>query len=226
MSHKFFYIPLSSIITSIIVSQGCFFGTFRTADTLRPGEVDAGGYINFPVYFSKVEKDSSKAKGLGAFVTPNVGGYLEYGASNRATFGVHASLGEGIGPYGRFQFMRNGPLNIQGAIALGISFHPIAQGIGVRGDLIFSRHLSPYSSIYFGWTGLRSPDYRKIANKHVHVEDIQEFRYFNALFLGVDLMRTWSPNPRKKMLPLGLMMELSIPLTRYPPLFFGFQLHR
>jgi len=22
------------------------------------------------------------------------------------------------------------------------------------------------------------------------------------------------------------MMELSIPLTRYPPLFFGFQLHR
>ena len=54
------------IILPLLLSEGCFFGTFRTADTLKPGQVDAGGYINFPVYFSKSEKDSSKADSLGA----------------------------------------------------------------------------------------------------------------------------------------------------------------
>ena len=134
-------------------------------------------------------------------------------------------MGEGIGPYGRFQYLRNGPFGFQGAIALGISFHPIAQGIGFRSDLIFSKHLSPFSSIYFGWTGSRTPDYRKLTYG-LNAEDIQDFEFFNAIFLGVDLMRSWSQGPETRFLPLGLMMELSIPLTKYPPLFFGFQIHR
>jgi hypothetical protein len=209
----------------LLFNCSCFFGTFRTADTLRPGAVDAGGYINFPVYFSKAEKDSSEENLGGAFVTPNLGGYLEYGASRNSTFGVHASTGEGIGPYGRVRFLDRGPFGLQAAIAMGITFHPVAEGIGLRGDLIFSKHLSPYSSIYFGWTTVRSPDYRKLA-KDSSINDIEEFKIFHAVFLGVDLMREWSENPRVKALPLGMTLELALPITRYPALFFGFQIHR
>ncbi len=208
-----------------VLTEGCFFGTFRTADTLKPGQVDAGGYINFPVYFSRAEKSSSKEDSLGAYITPNIGGYLEYGASDGATFGIHASFGEGIGPYGRFRFMNGQVLGFQGAMALGISFHPIAQGIGLRGDLIFSKHLSPYSSAYFGWTGARIPDYRRLAYG-LHIKDIEDFKFFQALFVGVDLMRSGNQGPSTRFLPVGMMLELCIPLTKYPPLFFGFQIHR
>ena len=29
--------------------SGCFFGTFQTAETLGPGEVNAGWYANYPL---------------------------------------------------------------------------------------------------------------------------------------------------------------------------------
>ncbi|MCD6256278.1 MAG: hypothetical protein J7J44_08415 [Deltaproteobacteria bacterium] len=71
---------ISGISLLFLLNAGCFFGTFQTVQTVPPGEVKYGFYANMPVYFNKSDKDASKEKGYGAFVTPNLGGYLVYGA--------------------------------------------------------------------------------------------------------------------------------------------------
>ncbi len=208
----------------ILLNTGCFFGTFQTAQTIPPGEVNYGWYATFPVYFSKVDKDTSKARGYGAFVTPNIGGYLVYGASPTLNFGLRGSAGEGIGPFGKFRFLSESFAPISGAAIFSLGYHPVAQGISGRVDLVFSRQLSPYSSIYYGATYLRSPDYRRLAYK-VKVREIEEFKYFWCVFAGVDLNRELA-NDSGVGIPFGMTLELSLPLVKYPALFFGFQIKR
>ena len=217
---------LSAVSLLFLLNSGCFLGTFQTAQTVPPGEVNYGFYADMPVYFNKSDKDASKDKGLGAFVTPNVGGYLIYGASPGLNFGLRGSLGEGIGPFAKFRFLDESVMPLSGAATFTIGYHPVAQGISLRSDLIFSKMLSSYSSIYFGWTFLRSPDYRKLANKDIKIEDVQEFKYFHSLFVGVDLKRRPDENDELGWVPFGLTIELAVPLVKYPALFFGFQLKR
>lgn len=213
-------------IIFILLGEGCFFGTFQTADTLGPGEIAAGWYINYPLYFSKQDKIHSKEDSLGAYVTPNIGGYLAYGAADFADFGLKASLGEGFGPFGKIKFLDESYGLLSGAVLLSMGYHPVAQGISLRSDILFSKKLSPFSSIYFGWTGVRSPDYRRVAYEGIEADEIQDFKFFQALFLGVDLRRKSFEDPRLEKFPFGLTMEFTVPLTRYPALFFGIQLKR
>jgi hypothetical protein len=207
-----------------LFTTGCFFGTFQTAETLGPGNVTAGWYANLPLYFDKEDKTTSKEKGYGAFEKPNVGGYLLYGAGDNVDFGLRGSLGEGVGPVAKIRFINEATYPFSGALMLGLAYHPFAQGISLRSDVLISKRLSPFSSIYFGWTGVRSPDYRKVA--FFNAKDIEEFDFFQAIFLGVDLRRKSFEDPRKATLPFGLTMEFAFPLTPYPALFFGIQFKR
>ena len=217
----------------VLLTSGCFFGTFQTAETLSPGEVDVGWYGNYPLYFNKADKDSSMhgSDSLGAYVTPNIGGYLAYGMTGYMDAGLRGSIGEGIGPFLKLQLIGQqgpvGPFPLDLAVMAGLGYHPVAQGISYRFDLLLSRRLSSFSSIYAGWTGVRCPDYRRLAYRSFGIpkgSDIEEFRFFNAVYLGVDLSRKESPMNPLLGIPLGLTMEFSVPLTRYPALFFGFQL--
>jgi len=210
----------------LVISNGCFFGTFQTAETLGPGNVTAGWYANLPLYFVKKDKEASIDDSIGAYETPNIGGYLLYGAGENIDFGLKGSLGEGVGPVTKIRFLNEISSPISGAIMLGLAYHPFAQGISLRSDILFSRRLSPFSSIYFGWTGVRSPDYRKVALSGYEAKDIEEFYFFHSIFIGVDLKRKSFVDPRARSLPLGLTMEFSLPLTSHPALFFGIQLKR
>jgi hypothetical protein len=218
-----------------LLSTGCFFGTFQTAETLAPGEVDAGWYGNYPLYFRKADKDSSMSApdSIGAFVTPNIGGYLSYGTTGYLDMGLRGSIGEGIGPFLKMQLVGEyglvGPFPIDFAVLGGLGYHPVAQGITYRFDVLLSRRLSSFSSLYLGWTGVRTPDYRRLAYRDFGFpkgSDIENFRFFNALYLGVDLSRKESPTNPLSGIPLGLTMEFSVPLTDHPALFFGLQLKR
>ncbi len=216
---KFLILPI------IFLMQGCFFGTFQTAESLKPGDVNAGWYVNIPLYFDASTRNESKQSDNGAYEYPNVGGYLLYGASNRIGFGIRGSFGEGIGPFTKIQFLDEKITFLSGAVMAGMAYHPVAQGISLRGDLVFSKRLSLYSSIYWGWTILRVPDYRKLAYENVKIGDIKDFREFNALFVGVDLKRKRRSSYFKK-IPFGMTMEFTVPLTKYPAIFWGFQFTR
>jgi hypothetical protein len=219
----------------VLLLTGCFFGTFQTAETLSPGEVDVGWYGNYPLYFKKADKDSSmrSADSIGAFVTPNIGGYLMYGTSGYLDMGLRGSIGEGIGPFVKLQLLgAQSPLArfpVDIAVLAGMGYHPLAQGISYRFDALMSRRLSSFSSVYMGWTGVRTPDYRRLGYRSFGIpkaEDIQTFRFLNALFLGVDLSRKESPTNPLSGIPLGLTMEFAVPIVPYPALFFGIQLKR
>ena len=217
---------ISILLFISVFSTGCFFGTFQTAETLGAGNVTAGWYANLPLYFDKSDKEASINAGIGAYETPNIGGYLLYGAGENIDFGLKGSVGEGIGPVTKIRFLNELSFPLSGSLMLGLAYHPFAQGISLRSDLLFSKRLSPFSSIYFGWTGVRSPDYRKVALPQYEAKDIEDFDFFQAIFLGVDLRRKSFEDPRRKSLPLGMTMEFSIPLTSHPALFFGIQLKR
>ncbi len=219
MNKSFLLLPL------ILLLQGCFFGTFQTAESLKPGEVNAGWYGNLPLYFDSSVKEKSKNHDLGAFIYPNVGGYLMYGASSSLDFGMRGSIGEGLGPFAKIRVLDEKKSFISAALIAGMAYHPVAEGISLRGDVVFSRNLSMYSSIYFGWTILRAPDYRMLVYKDVDLGDIKTFKEFNAIFVGVDLKRKRRSAYFKK-IPFGLTMEFTIPITRYPAIFWGFQFTR
>ena len=213
------------LLPFVFLLEGCFFGTFQTAESLKPGDVNAGWYANMPLYFDNSVKEKSKEHNKGAFIYPNIGGYLMYGASKSVDFGMRGSLGEGLGPFTKIQFLNEKNLFLSGAIIAGMAYHPVAQGISLRADLIFSKRLSLYSSLYWGWTIMRAPDYRMLAYKDVKLNDIKEFREFNAIFLGVDLKRKKGSSYFNK-IPFGLTMEFTVPLTDYPAIFWGFQFTR
>ena len=170
---------------------------------------------------------------LGAFVTPNIGGYLAYGTTGYLDAGLRGSIGEGLGPFVKMQLIgQQGPLRpfpLDLAVLGGLGYHPIAQGITYRFDLLLSRRLSSFSSVYVGWTGVKTPDYRRLAYRSFGIpkaSDIEDFHFFNALYMGVDLSRRESAMNPLSGIPLGLTMEFAVPLTGYPALFFGFQLKR
>ncbi len=225
------------LITIFIAAlqEGCFFGTFQTAQSLKPGDVDAGWYVSYPLYFNRNVKKRSEEQGIGSYDSrPNVGGFIAYGASPSTDFGLWGSLGEGFGPFGKFQFLgynRLIPSPIDGALWAGFSYHPIVEGIIGKLALIGSSQLSEYSTLYFGWIGVNSPDYRKLSlpsddNFWTRLRNLGSFKFFHAIFLGIDLYRKETVKEEFRRLPFGISMEFTLPLVTYPALFFGIQFRK
>ncbi len=219
----------------ISLQEGCFFGTFQTAHTMGPGQVDAGWYLTYPLYFNRQTRQHSLRQGIGSFDSrPNVGGFIEYGASEYLDFGLWGSLGEGIGPFGKFQFLGLGSpvaAPLDASVWFGFGYHPVVEGITGRVVLVAGKHLSPYSSVSFGWIGVNMPDYRKLdlpydGNFWDHLRNLGPFRFFQALFVGIDISRREDVPPAYQKLPFGMTMEFTLPLVPDPALFFGIQFRR
>ena len=229
-----FFVALLWIVL-LLPQEGCFFGTFQTARTLAPGEVDAGWFLTYPLYFNRNVREKSEAEGLGSFDSrPNVGGFMAYGASPILDVGLWGSLGEGVGPFAKLQFLGGAsplPSPIDGALWAGFGYHPVVDGITGKVAVIGGARLSEFSTLYFGWMGVNLPDYRKLQLPYdgtlwSHLRDLGTFKFFHALFLGVDVARRSDVEPRYQRLPFGISMEFTLPLVRYPALFFGVQLKR
>jgi len=202
--------------------QGCFFGTFQTADSLSPGEVDGGWFINYPLYFDQTQRENAREIDSSAFQRPNIGGYFAYGASYFLDFGLRASLGEGIGPFAKISQEIGRRVKVRSAFILSLLYHPYAQGISARADFVLSKRLSFFSSLYGGWSIARMPDYTKIGIAGNHKpQEITDFTILNSLFFGVTLSRGIGG---KRFIPSTLVMELNIPIHKRPPIIFGISL--
>lgn len=206
-------------VLSLLLS-GCFFGTFQTAQTLEPGGVDAGWYVNYPFYFDKVSREEAKNRGK-AYTLPNIGGYIGYGTNGSFDVGLRGSLGEGIGPYGKLRLLNESPFSL--GTLFGFGYHPVAQGISLHLDLLVSKRLSRFSSIYTGLEILRMPDYRR-GTDAPDIQDVDEFKQFEAIFFGIKASR--KGGGRYRNLPFGITLEFTFPLTENPALIFGVQFER
>jgi len=206
----------------ILLVNGCFFGTFQTARPIAPGSVDSGWYVNIPLYANKNVRESQKSAGT-AFTIPNFGGHISYGASDFAEFGIYGSLGEGIGPFGKFLLLSEYSFPVSSAVLAGFTYHPFAQGISWKLDLILSHAISPYASLYGGFHYGYQPDYRTNFPSGGDAWSISTFRNFQELFIGIELARSRNVRKSLKRMPYSLTMESGIPLVSQPAIFVGFQ---
>lgn len=206
----------------ISLLSGCFFGTFQTARPIPPGNVDSGWYVNIPLYANKSVREAQKSAGT-SFTIPNFGGRISYGAAEFAEFGIYGSLGEGIGPFGKFLLLSEDSYPLSFGTLLGFAYHPFAQGISWKLNLILSHKISPYASIYGGFHYGYQPDYRTNFPPGEDIWQISNFRGFEELFMGIELVRRRDVRKRLKRLPYSLVMELGIPLVPNPPILVGFQ---
>ncbi len=210
------FIPL------VLLLNGCFFGTFQTARPIAPGSVDSGWFVNIPLYTNKNTREAQKSAGR-AFTIPNFGGHISYGASRHAEFGLYGSLGEGIGPFGKFLLLSEYAYPLSFGVLAGFAYHPFAQGISWKLDLILSRSISPYASIYGGFHYGYQPDYRTNIPSGTDIWSISNFTNFQELFIGVELARQRNVRKSLRRMPYSLTMEFGIPLVQQPAIFMGFQ---
>lgn len=210
------------LLPILFLLNGCFFGTFQTARPISPGSVDSGWYVNIPLYTNKNVRESQKSSHA-AFTIPNFGGHISYGASRYAEFGIYGSLGEGIGPFGKFLLLSEYSYPVSFGTVFGFAYHPFAQGISWKLDLILSRALSPYASLYGGFHYGYQPDYRTNIPSGKDIWSISEFRNFQELFMGIELSRKTHVRKSLRRMPYSLTMEFGIPLVSQPAIFVGFQ---
>ncbi len=210
------------LVPFVLLLSGCFFGTFQTARPIPPGSVDSGWFVNIPLYTNREVREKQKQAGT-AFTIPNFGGHISYGASRRAEFGLYGSLGEGIGPFGKFLLLSEYSSPVSFGVIGGFAYHPLAQGISWKLDLVLSHALSPYSSIYGGFHYGYQPDYRTNVPGGKDIWSISNFTDFQELFVGVELIRQRKVRKSLKRIPYSLTMEFGIPLVSQPAIFMGFQ---
>ncbi|MCF6192223.1 MAG: hypothetical protein L3J76_03705, partial [Candidatus Hydrothermae bacterium] len=126
---------LGAGVLAFLTGTGCFFGTFQTAQVVRPGATDWGMFANYPLYLSR--QDRQRAEGAGrVYGLPNVGGYLLYGVGPALDGGLRGSLGEGVGPVLRFQWLGGAsiPSALDGALIGYLGYHPFGQLVTFRLD--------------------------------------------------------------------------------------------
>ena len=213
---------LSLLLPAIVFLNGCFFGTFQTARPIAPGSVDSGWYVNIPLYTNKNVRESQKSSGT-AFTIPNIGGHVSYGASDFAEFGLYGSLGEGIGPFGKFLLLSEDSYPFSFGLLAGFAYHLFAQGLSWKLDLILSRNISPYASIYGGFHYCYQPDYRTNLPGDADIWHVSTFRNFQQLFVGIELARSREVKKSLQKMPYSITMEFGVPLVSQPAIFVGFQ---
>ncbi|RKY97552.1 MAG: hypothetical protein DRQ10_08440 [Candidatus Hydrothermota bacterium] len=210
----------------LFVMSGCFYGSFHTAETVGPGCMQSGWYANFPVYPDVGVFHKSEEVHGGAYVVPNVGGFIEFGAATGLDVGVRGNLGEGISVFSKIQVAKGAQMGVplDAAVLGAIGYHPVALGMSGRAELIVSTPLSQYGTLYFGGMLLRSPDYRKVLaiTKRLKLSEFRDFRLFPFVFSGIELRE----GVIHQKVPFILTIELGVPLHSYPPLFIGFQVKR
>ena len=209
---------LSTIV--VLMSSGCFMGTFQTAQTLGYQNTSAGWYFNFPIYFDRQYLDSSVVRNKGGHIIPTVGYIYSYGVAENIDAGFRANFGEGIGVYTKIQYLNVGN-TFRGALLLGLGFQPLALGMTLRSDLIFSTSAPGNSTTYFGFSFMRMPDYRRIGiifqdAKLLKYDDLMRFKLFMEAFGGVELTNVFINH-----IPVKLAVEFGVPIQPYPPIYIG-----
>ncbi len=83
----------------LLLFQGCFFGTFQTAQPIMQGEIDFGLYMNIPAYLSEHSKNQSIYEGYA--ILPYGGIFGGIGATRNLSIGLSGSF-LGVGPYAKW----------------------------------------------------------------------------------------------------------------------------
>uniref|UniRef100_A0A7C2P2U0 Outer membrane protein beta-barrel domain-containing protein n=1 Tax=candidate division WOR-3 bacterium TaxID=2052148 RepID=A0A7C2P2U0_UNCW3 len=197
----------------LLFLNGCFLGTFRSAEPIGAGNVEKSVYFNLPLYYSTDYRDNAKTSGS-YYSRANLGAMVIFGASEYLDFGLRYDFAEGLGPQMKFRFLHVPPFSL--AFASGFGYNFFAQGFSWDVELLGSAMISHYSSLYLGFLAHHAPDYRNLA-KISDYFDVKRFNNFFGVAMGISFR-----NFEAIKFPSGMNMEIVVPIDKYPPIIWGF----
>lgn len=203
----------------LILANGCFFGTFQTAETLGAGKVGSTAYIMIPTY---AYSDSTMDDFVEAM---SAGGFFQIGATDNFDVGLILSAA-GIGAQGKLRLTpgvtssRSGsssrrsisrrgrrrsssynPFNAAGIFS--INYDLWRGGLVPKGDLLASVRFSEYFSIYSGGQIFYAP---KLTDTKLDREVNRQ------IYVGFNVRRSEKVTPQMQWIPTSLYIEFGYPL--------------
>ncbi len=205
-------------------SGGCFFGTFQTAQPVRPGEMDFGLYANFPAYISP-EARNAALYGDQA-VVPTFGGFWGIGAMRNLTVGLTAGF-LGLGPYAKWTFYKHRRYHFYSSLIPKLYIDPFSTtNLTPEVDVVIGGKANRNFSWYFSYQLLYSLTGEK-DSPLLGVEPVKipgSFRRFPYLHqyaaVGLDLVGNFKG--KKGDIPYGLRMELGVSYYYYDGKYYPF----
>ncbi len=204
-----------SLVFLGIISHGCFFGTFQTAETLGAGNVGSGAYVVVPTYTSKADRDSAFESGE---FLENIsgGGFFQIGATDNFDVGLCFSTA-GIGAQGKLRFTPSRRISssrgrsrrghssshFDMATIITINYDFYRGGLLPKFDLLGSMRFNEYFALYGGGQVFYVPD---LSDTYLDTEWNKE------LYLGINVKRGEESTPGMEWIPSSLYIEFGFPL--------------
>lgn len=205
-----------------LISNGCFFGTFQTAETLGAGNVGSTAYVMVPTYGLL----DTSITGEEFLESVSAGGFFQIGATNNFDVGLILSTA-GIGAQGKLRFTpgarkssrtKSGRTRSSGrrrrrrssnpfdvATIITVNYNLWTGGLLPKFDLIGSIRFNEFFSLYGGGQLFY------IANL-----DLDESQFNTKMnkevYLGINVRRSEKITPGLDWIPSSLYIEFGYPL--------------
>jgi hypothetical protein len=212
---------LSCFPTLLLISSGCFFGTFQTAETVGAGNVSSTAYVMIPTYAYTDTTMEDFAENMSA------GGFFQIGATDNFDVGLFLGTA-GIGAQGKFRFTPGStgksrtsrktrssrtssrrrrtsyatPFNA--AAIVSATYNIWRGGIVPKGDLVASIRFGEYFSLYGGGQIFYAPK--------MYDTEVTEKYVNRQLFAGFNVQRGEDIAPQLQWIPTSLYIEFGYPL--------------
>ena len=200
-----------------ILLDGCFFGTFQTAETLGAGNVGSTAYVMVPTYAFSDSTMEDIAENMSA------GGFFQIGATDNFDIGLFLGTA-GIGAQGKLRLTpgrrtskrrkssrsrstgrrskRSSNNPFDAAAIFSINYNLWRGGLIPKGDLVGSIRFGEYFSIYGGGQIFYAPK----------ITETELINYVNRqLFFGFNVRRGEKVNPAMDWIPSSLYIEFGYP---------------
>lgn len=213
----------------LIITAGCYFGTFQGARTIGKGKINAKAYTMYPTYFSardraRAEEEYQNVSGIIA------GGYVQYGVSPRYDLGIQTT-GYGVGIHGKWWAIKRNDKRRRGldfAPITWFNYNMLSEQIDPKLSLVTSLPVYTTSCAYLGYEMMYAPNaaftMRALSGSPEFAwEKIVAYRQFqDAIFLGFEARMGTS---KSAFLPAQATVEFSYPLqNKYPMMLLGISL--
>lgn len=212
---------LSCLIALCLLSSGCFFGTFQTAETVGAGNVNSTAYVMIPTYAYADTTMEDFAENMSA------GGFFQMGATDNFDLGLFIGTA-GIGAQGKLRFTpgstskkkksarresrsrsrrrrrKSYSTPFHAAAIVSATYNIWKGGLVPKGDLVASVRFGEYFSIYGGGQIFYAP---KLYDNEVSA------KYVNRqLFAGFNVQRSENISQQLAWIPTSLYIEFGYPL--------------
>ena len=212
---------LSCLFVLCLLSSGCFFGTFQTAETVGAGNVNSAAYVMIPTYAYTDTTMEDFAENISA------GGFFQMGATDHFDIGLLFGTA-GIGAQGKLRLTRGSTSKTKktvrktrtrsssrrrrktsvtpfhAAAIVSATYNIWKGGLVPKGDLVASIRFGEYFSLYGGGQIFYAP---KIYDTDVTA------KYVNRqLFAGFNVRRSEDISKQLEWIPTSLYIEFGYPL--------------